>query len=169
VWETARYEIRESIVRETGTKLPYQHITFYIRLRLSQVWLYILRHPLSVLARVAVTNKRCILSSDMLCKYSRIETSAVLAWGCNLPLILWEGRTARVNLEGLIKRELRWKMLRRRPKREEVTERWGKLHKQVLHNFYLSQNIVVVTRSRKMWWVGHVAIEGLLSGGDSFI
>jgi len=41
-------------------------------------------------------------------------------------------------------------MLRRRPKREEVTEGCGKLIKQVFHNLYLSQNIALVTASMRM-------------------
>jgi hypothetical protein len=47
------------------------------------------------------------------------------------------------------------------PKREEDGS-WRKLHNDELHSLYSSPNIVRVIKSRRMWWVGHVArkVEG---------
>jgi hypothetical protein len=48
-----------------------------------------------------------------------------------------------------------------RPKREEVTRSWGRMHNE-LHNLYASPNIVRVIVSRKMGWAGHVARMGAM-------
>jgi hypothetical protein len=45
------------------------------------------------------------------------------------------------------------------PKRE-VNGSWRKLHNDELHSLYSSSNIVRVTKSRRMRWVGHVARVG---------
>jgi hypothetical protein len=50
------------------------------------------------------------------------------------------------------------------PKREEDGS-WRKLHNDELHNLHSSQNIVRVTKSRRMRWAGHVAHMGR---GDVF-
>jgi len=55
------------------------------------------------------------------------------------------------------------RVLRRvfRPKRDEVTGKWRKLHNDKLSNLYSLPNIVRVVKSRRMRWAGHVArIEG---------
>ena len=44
------------------------------------------------------------------------------------------------------------------PKREEVTEGWRKLHNEELNDLYSLHNIVRVVKSRRMRWVGHVAL-----------
>jgi hypothetical protein len=51
------------------------------------------------------------------------------------------------------------RVLRRifRPKRDEVTGEWRKLHNEDL---YSSHNIVRVIKSRTMTWAGHVARMG---------
>jgi hypothetical protein len=43
------------------------------------------------------------------------------------------------------------------PMRDEVTGDWRKLHNLGLHNLYSSQNIIRMTKSRRMRWAGHVA------------
>jgi hypothetical protein len=47
-----------------------------------------------------------------------------------------------------------------RPKREEVAAGWRKLHNEELHILYTSPYIIVVTKSRKIRWAGHVACMG---------
>jgi hypothetical protein len=44
------------------------------------------------------------------------------------------------------------------PKRDEVTGR--KLHNEELHNFYFSPNVIRMSKSRRMRWIGHVARMG---------
>jgi hypothetical protein len=46
------------------------------------------------------------------------------------------------------------------PKRNEVTVEWRKLHNEELNNLYCSPNIVLVIKSRRMRWAGHVAHIG---------
>jgi hypothetical protein len=47
-----------------------------------------------------------------------------------------------------------------RPKRDEVTGEWRKLHNEELNNQYSSPNIFRVIKSRRMRWAGHVARMG---------
>jgi len=42
-------------------------------------------------------------------------------------------------------------------KRDEETREWRKLHNEELYHLYCSPNIIPVTKSRRMGWVGHVA------------
>jgi hypothetical protein len=42
-------------------------------------------------------------------------------------------------------------------KREEVKGDWRKLHNEELHNLYSSPNIIIMIKSRRMGWAGHVA------------
>jgi hypothetical protein len=51
------------------------------------------------------------------------------------------------------------RVLRRifRPKRDEVTREWRKLHNEELNDFYSSRNIMQVIKLRRMRWVEHVA------------
>ena len=46
------------------------------------------------------------------------------------------------------------------PRRDEVTGEWRKLHSEELNDLYSSPNIVLVIKSRRMRWVGHVAHMG---------
>ena len=43
------------------------------------------------------------------------------------------------------------------PKRGGVTGEWRKLHNEQLNDLYCSTNIVLVIKSRRMRWAGHVA------------
>jgi len=45
-------------------------------------------------------------------------------------------------------------------KRDEVTGKWRKLHNEDLKYLYLSQNIVRVSKSRRISWTGHLARMG---------
>jgi hypothetical protein len=46
------------------------------------------------------------------------------------------------------------------PKRDEVTEKWGKLNNEELRDLYSSPSIIRITKSRRMRWAGHVARMG---------
>jgi hypothetical protein len=46
------------------------------------------------------------------------------------------------------------------PKTDEVTGAWRKLLNEEFHNLYSSHNIIRVTKSRRMRWVGHVTRMG---------
>jgi hypothetical protein len=47
-----------------------------------------------------------------------------------------------------------------RPKRDEVTEEWRKLHSEELNNLYSSPNIIRQMKAKRMWLAGHVARKG---------
>jgi hypothetical protein len=46
------------------------------------------------------------------------------------------------------------------PQRDRVTGGWRKLHNEELHNLYSSPSIIVIIKSRRMRWAGHVARMG---------
>jgi hypothetical protein len=47
------------------------------------------------------------------------------------------------------------------PKRDEVTGGWRKLHNEELHNLYSSPSIIIMLKSKRIRWAGHVARMGL--------
>jgi hypothetical protein len=42
------------------------------------------------------------------------------------------------------------------PMRDHVTGGWRKLHNEELHNLYASPNIIMMMKSRRIRWAGHV-------------
>jgi hypothetical protein len=44
-----------------------------------------------------------------------------------------------------------------RPKGDEVTGGWRKLHNEELRDLYSSSSTIRILKSRRMWWVEHVA------------
>jgi hypothetical protein len=46
------------------------------------------------------------------------------------------------------------------PKRDDIIGSWRKLHDEELHNLYSSPNIIIMIKSRKMRWAGHVGRMG---------
>jgi hypothetical protein len=42
------------------------------------------------------------------------------------------------------------------PKRDEMTGNWKKLHYEEVHNLYSSPSIIIMIKSRRMRWAGHV-------------
>ena len=56
-----------------------------------------------------------------------------------------------------------------RPRRNEVTEEWRRLHNGELNNLKTSPNIVRVIKSRRMRWAGHVARMGEERGTYRFL
>jgi len=80
-----------------------------------------------------------------------------------LPVVLYGYETWSLTLRE--ERRLRVfenRMLRRvfGPKRDEVTDEWRKLHNEELRDLYSLHNIVLVAKSRRMRWAGHVARMG---------
>jgi hypothetical protein len=43
-----------------------------------------------------------------------------------------------------------------RPKRDEVTGGWRKLHNEELHSLYSSPSTIRMSKSRRLRWAGHV-------------
>ena len=58
-----------------------------------------------------------------------------------------------------------WRILG--PKREETTGEWRKLHNETLNDLQ-SPNVIRVIKSRRMRWVGHVALMGERTGHTGF-
>jgi len=46
------------------------------------------------------------------------------------------------------------------PRRDEVTGEWRRLHNEELNDLYCSNNIVLMIKSRRMRWAGHVGRMG---------
>jgi hypothetical protein len=51
-----------------------------------------------------------------------------------------------------------------RPKKDEITVEWRRLHNEELCDLYSSSNIIRVIKSRRMKWAGHMARMGNRSG-----
>jgi hypothetical protein len=47
------------------------------------------------------------------------------------------------------------------PKRDEVTGGWRKVHKEELHNLYVSPGVIRMMKLRRKIWAGHVARMGV--------
>jgi hypothetical protein len=45
-------------------------------------------------------------------------------------------------------------------KKDKVKGGWRKLHNEELHDLYSSPNKIIIMKSRRMWWAGHVAQMG---------
>jgi len=84
-----------------------------------------------------------------------------------LPIVFYESETWSLTLrEEHSLRVCENRVLRRifGPKRDEVTGEWRELHNEELNDLYLSPNIVQVTISRRMRWVGYVTRMGERKG-----
>jgi len=78
----------------------------------------------------------------------------IVLYGCETwSLTLREERKLRV-FESMVLRRIF------RPRRDEVTGEWMRLHNEELNDLYSSPNIVRVIKSRRMRLAGHVALMG---------
>jgi hypothetical protein len=80
-----------------------------------------------------------------------------------LPVILYGCETWSLTLrEEHRLRVFENRVLRRifRPKGDEVTGGWRKLHNEELHNLYSSPSIIIMIKSRKTKWARHIARKG---------
>jgi hypothetical protein len=88
---------------------------------------------------------------------------AVVLYGCETwSLTIREDRRLRVFESRVMRRIFR-------PKRDEVTGEWRKLHNEELNNLYSSPSIVRVIRARRMRWAGYVACIGDSRGVYRFL
>jgi hypothetical protein len=77
-----------------------------------------------------------------------------------LPIVLYGCETWSLTLREEMKLRVYENMLLRRifgPRRDEVTGEWRRMHNEELNVLYSSLNIVLVIKSRRMIWAGHMA------------
>jgi hypothetical protein len=100
-----------------------------------------------------------LLSSRLLSKNLKIKLYStiilpIVLYGCEIwSLTLREERKLRVFENRVLRRIFR-------PRRDEVTGEWRRLHNEELNDLYCSPNIVRVIKWRRMRWYGHVARMG---------
>jgi len=95
-----------------------------------------------------------LLSKSVKIKICRIIILPVVLYGCeSWSLTSREERRLRVFENRVLRRMFR-------PRRDEVTGEWGKLHDEELNDLYPSSNIIWVIKSRRMKCAGHVARMG---------
>ena len=100
-----------------------------------------------------------LLSSSLLCKNLKIKLYRTII----LPVVLYGCETWSLTLREEHRLWLFENVVLSRifgPKMNEVTREWLQLHNEELNDMYTSANVVLVIKSRRMRWVGHVACMG---------
>ena len=99
------------------------------------------------------------MSSSLLSNNLKIKIYGAII----LPCVLYGCETWSLTLrEERRLREFDNRVLRRifGPMRVEVTKEWRKLHNEELNDLYSLPNVLLVIKTRRMRWAGHVAREG---------
>jgi hypothetical protein len=99
------------------------------------------------------------LSSRLLSKNVKIRIYKTIL----LPVVVYGRGTWSLTLEEEHRlRVFENRVLRKisRPKRDEVTGGWRKLHNEEFHNLYCSPSIIRIIKSRRMRFAGYVARMG---------
>jgi len=103
-----------------------------------------------------------LLSSNLLPKNLKIKIHRTII----LPIVLYGCEAWSLTF----KKECRLRVFKNRvlrrifgPKRDDAPGEWRKPRNEELNNLHSSPNIILVTKSRRMRWAGHVACMG---GGD---
>jgi hypothetical protein len=99
------------------------------------------------------------LSSSLLFKNTKTKIQRTII----LPVVLYGCETWSITLQEICRlRVFDNRVLRRicGPKRKEVTGQWRQLHNEALTDLYSSPNIIQVTKSRRIRWVGYAACMG---------
>jgi hypothetical protein len=92
-----------------------------------------------------------LLSKNLKIRIYKTIILPVVLYGCETwSLILREEHRLRV-----FENRVLWRIFG--PKREEVTGEWRKLHDEDLCDLYSSLSIIIIIKSRRMRWAGHVA------------
>jgi len=100
-----------------------------------------------------------LLSKNLKIKIHRTIILPVVLHGCEAwSLTLREERKLRV-FENMVLRRIF------RPRRDEVTGEWRRLHNEELNDLCSSPKIVRVMKSRRMRWAGHVTCMAEERGG----
>jgi hypothetical protein len=130
-----------------GTTLTNQisiHEEIKSRLKLGNACYHSVQNPLSC----------SLLSKNMKIKIHRTIILPVVLYGCETwSLTLREECRLRVFENRVLRRILR-------PKRDEVTGEWRRLHNMELYALYSSPNIIRMIKSRRLRWAGNVACIG---------
>jgi hypothetical protein len=96
-----------------------------------------------------------LLSSYLLSKNVKIRIYKTII----LPVVLYGCKTWSLRLREehrlrVFENRVMWRIFG--PKGDEVTGGWRKLHDEELYNLYSSPSIIIMMKSRKMRWAGHV-------------